>query len=56
MNTKKMAGRETLTRPNIKSIHGGIIAVPVPRCKFSATAVPQTQGDGEDAKRNTRTN
>jgi len=56
MKTKKLAGRKTLTRPNLKSIHGGIIVIPVPRRKYSATAVPQTQGYGEDAKRNARTN
>jgi len=55
MNTKKKAGRETLTRPNFKSIHGGIITVPVPRRKFSATAVSKTQGDGAHVERNTRT-
>ena len=53
--TKELAAQKfTLQRPNIKSIHGGIITVPVPRRKFSATAVPQTQGYGENAKRNTR--
>ena len=54
--TKKLAAQKfTLQRPNFKSIHGGIIIIPVPRRQFSATAVPQNQGYGENAKRNTHT-
>ena len=53
--TKKDRPDGNPKQSNFKSIHGGIITVPVPRRKFSATAVPQTQGYGENAKRNTRT-
>ncbi len=56
MNTKKMAGRATLTRPNINLSDGGTLLVFVPRCKFLATAMPQAQGNGEDAKPYARTN
>jgi hypothetical protein len=50
MNAKKMPGREILNRAKIKSIPGGIIAVPVPRRNRFATAVSEIQGDGRDAE------
>jgi len=43
-------------RPNINLSYGGTLVVFVPRCKFLATAMPQAQGNGEDAKRYARTN
>ncbi len=41
-------------RPNIKSFDGGNVSVFVLRRNRSATAIPQTQGHGENVKRNTR--
>ena len=43
-------------RSNIKLSDGGTLLVFVPLRKFLATAMPQAQGNGEDAKRYARTN
>lgn len=52
--TKKWPPDCNPKRPNINLSYGGTLVVFVPRRKFLATAMPQPQGTGENAKRHAR--